>query len=391
MRSRGKPSLHSVRVLSLNVWTSPERLLERTEEIAAGILQLDPAVACLQEVSNVKAKQLLRERLSPRYHMLCSEHTELAFPALTWVPALLFALLTHGALAWWFGGSGAIPRAAAALGLALSAALTPRPLFLLLRFLLIRQRGDPLTLRGLFPKVDLMGQCILVRRGPRGWAAATVVSVQPFPAHLRGYPTPTSVRQWPEYWIQHCLLRPGCFIVRCEGVRGGGGGGGSDALLVASAHLVVSAPGTSVNARRLAQVQQLHAAIAAVQRLPGGDDATVVCCGDFNAPDDSAEIRWLSGPAGGFVDAAATAATTPRPRFLTWDSALNANTQSDPGEPDARLDYVFARAAGGGGPVSVSRCTRVFDGGAGHVGEDSTGALPIVSDHFGVLADVTIG
>ena len=89
MRSRGKPSsLRSVRVLSLNAWTSPERLLERTEEIAAGILQLDPAVACLQEVSNVTAKQLLRERLSPRYHMLCSEHTELAFPALAWVRPL---------------------------------------------------------------------------------------------------------------------------------------------------------------------------------------------------------------------------------------------------------------------------------------------------------------
>jgi len=83
-------------------------------------------------------------------------------------------------------------------------------------------------------------------------------------------------------------------------------------------------------------------------------------------------------------------------------------------EPDARLDYIFVghgRAATGhetaatgrkkaGGSsaaagVSVRAVARVFDGtecGIMCAGEDDTavGVLPIVSDHFGVLADVDV-
>ena len=47
------------RVLSLNAWTSPERLLERTETIAKGIIEQDPALVCLQEISSGVVKQLL--------------------------------------------------------------------------------------------------------------------------------------------------------------------------------------------------------------------------------------------------------------------------------------------------------------------------------------------
>ena len=89
---------------------------------------------------------------------------------------------------------------------------------------------------------------------------------------------------------------------------------------------------------------------------------------------------------GGYIDTAACSGmVSPHPRFLTWDSALNSNTKSDPGEPDARLDYVFVRRSAGATPASssdleinVESVRRVFDG----------TETPIVSDHFGVLATV---
>ena len=82
--------------------------------------------------------------------------------------------------------------------------------------------------------------------------------------------------------------------------------------------------------------------------------------------------------AGGYIDTAAAGnAVSPHPRFLTWDSALNSNTKSDPDEPDARLDYVFARPSL---DIDVGSVRRVFDG----------AETPIVSDHFGVLSTVVI-
>ena len=127
-------------------------------------------------------------------------------------------------------------------------------------------------------------------------------------------------------------------------------------------------------------LDQLIAASLAKRCGTGGAGASsppVICCGDFNAPDGSAEVSWMCG-AGDYIDTAAAGnAVSPHPRFLTWDSALNSNTKSDPDEPDARLDYVFARPSL---DIDVGSVRRVFDG----------AETPIVSDHFGVLSTVVI-
>ena len=265
--SRRRSAVVHWRVLSLNTWTAPERLLERTEAIAQGILAKDPAIVCLQEVCSSAAKALLRKQLSPRYHIVGTDHWDISFPALAWGPAVLFALLVGFACS----ASGGLRHTTAVLLTAGGVALSPPAIYLVLRHILVRQRGDPVTFDGLFPKIDMMGQVVLVRKASKGrkdslgWDSAEIVSVKPFPADLRGYPKPLSVRQWPGYWIQHCLLRPGCFIVRCRSSKP------HEEALVASAHLVVSKPSTSVNARRIQQVQYLNAAVAAA--LDHGDSA----------------------------------------------------------------------------------------------------------------------
>lgn len=131
------------------------------------------------------------------------------------------------------------------------------------------------------------------------------------------------------------------------------------------------------SARRQAQVRELCAFVA---EFDDGDAPTIVC-GDFNAGDDSDEIRMLSGKA-----------ATPVERLVFYDSWEVAGDGS-PGftwtndnelaalslYPNRRFDYVFSawpRAGGVGHPVKCELLGVVPEG------------EPELSDHYGVVADL---
>lgn len=303
--------------LSLNAWTDPERLDERTHEMVRGIQQLSPAIVCLQEISVPKVKTIIRQRLAHQYHILQTDHYSISFPLLAYAPLTAYIALASafvggqgaasagdalGSLQQWLQNVATRPSSIPPghttllfwLAMALVGALlvSPQGIYLLAR----------LALAGTL-KPDLMAQTILVRRSPDrnaaaaaavaasaaiaagdddavgairnsaiGWDTAELVRVQPFPHGIRGYPTPSSVRQWPWYWIQHCLLRPGFMIIKAS--NAGRGSGCRDAWVVGT-HLVISKPGTDRNDTRLQQVQYLQATLLSqVDRALSGDSSS---------------------------------------------------------------------------------------------------------------------
>ena len=107
----------------------------------------------------------------------------------------------------------------------------------------------------------------------------------------------------------------------------------------------------------------------------------IIIAGDFNSPPESPEVRFMRSS--GFTDTCEPSEKTrsrlvePQISFRTWDRELNPYTESDMDEPDNRLDYVFVAGSG----ISCVKTERVFDG----------IKMPIVSDHFGVLATLELG
>jgi endonuclease/exonuclease/phosphatase family metal-dependent hydrolase len=279
----------------------------------------------------------------------------------------------------------------------LGTALSPHGVFLLIRVLVLRTMSP-----------DMMGLTVLVKRRCRdtaeaGWLSADKITAHPFAHDLRAYPQP-GLRQWPVYWVSHCFIRPGFMLVRCTG-----GLRECEDIWVATAHLVISARGTSENPRRIEQVTKLNDALVSLvevhqataygstdKLLPSDVNLQVepetsaspsaaslpsspmlVVGGDFNAPDNSPEIDYMCKA--GFLDCASSAP------FLTWDQALNPYTQFDLAEPNARMDYVFMSGQRTDDPrqavdTTLVSTARAFDG----------DTAPIVSDHFGVLATIRV-
>jgi endonuclease/exonuclease/phosphatase family metal-dependent hydrolase len=127
------------------------------------------------------------------------------------------------------------------------------------------------------------------------------------------------------------------------------------------------------------RLREAHKTLAFIERVAGSSPAILM--GDFNALPNSDEISLL-GKAG-FLDAFATVGKGPG---FTWDEGQNTNIQFEhrsdsdwaPDEShNKRIDYVFVRGAG----LNISRAQVVLD-------RPIEGLYP--SDHFGVLAEITV-
>jgi endonuclease/exonuclease/phosphatase family metal-dependent hydrolase len=130
--------------------------------------------------------------------------------------------------------------------------------------------------------------------------------------------------------------------------------------------------------------RQAIQAARSLEDLIGERSLHVVLAGDFTADPDSASVRFISGRQS--LDGTSVCYRD------AWESAH----PGDPGHtfvpenplladwdwPFRRLDYIFVRCGEHGGPtLAVSDCARVFD-------EPVDGVW--ASDHFGVVADLTI-
>jgi endonuclease/exonuclease/phosphatase family metal-dependent hydrolase len=113
-------------------------------------------------------------------------------------------------------------------------------------------------------------------------------------------------------------------------------------------------------------------------------DVHVILAGDFTADPDSANVRFLSGR------------QSLHGQSVCYRDAWVAVHRDEPGDtftsrnplvgdrdwPFTRLDYVFVRCAGHGGPtLRIASCEVVFD-------EPVDGVW--ASDHFGVVADLVV-
>jgi endonuclease/exonuclease/phosphatase family metal-dependent hydrolase len=132
------------------------------------------------------------------------------------------------------------------------------------------------------------------------------------------------------------------------------------------------------------QVVTIDAAIRSLGRE--ADDLPQIVCGDFNAPPDADEIRFLRGLT--TLDGRRTHFQDAWLRVhgaapgLTWSSE---NPQTRPLRSldiDRRIDYVFVTTRRKDGRGTVLDARVVLD----QRGEDGVTA----SDHFGILADVQI-
>jgi len=137
----------------------------------------------------------------------------------------------------------------------------------------------------------------------------------------------------------------------------------------------------------IAREKQVLAIEQAVRDCGRGDsDPPQILCGDFNAPPDSDEIRFLRGltTLGGrrthFQDA--WQRVCPDQPGITWSSE---NPQTRPLrslDVDRRIDYVFVTTRRRDGRATVLDARVVLDE------RDQDGLC--ASDHFGVLAEVQI-
>ena len=129
--------------------------------------------------------------------------------------------------------------------------------------------------------------------------------------------------------------------------------------------------------------QQVRAVDDLARDLAPAGDLPAVLMGDFNAPPDSTEMRYLRGLAS--IDGRSTyyhdawEIGGPGGAGFTWDNRNDFASYSC--EPDRRIDYVLVRSLDGGGRGRVIGARLVFD-------ESVDG--PFASDHFGVLADIRV-
>jgi endonuclease/exonuclease/phosphatase family metal-dependent hydrolase len=141
----------------------------------------------------------------------------------------------------------------------------------------------------------------------------------------------------------------------------------------------------------VARERQVVAVDQAIRELGmGADEAPVhILCGDFNAPPDSDEMRFLRGlttlAGRRTVYQDAFARVHPRADGFTWCAEIGAARARRTNDADRRLDYVFVSPRRKDGRGTVHDARVVMDERQDH-GDISTAA----SDHYGVLADIQI-
>jgi endonuclease/exonuclease/phosphatase family metal-dependent hydrolase len=172
-----------------------------------------------------------------------------------------------------------------------------------------------------------------------------------------------------------------------------------EARILLSAAIHVSAPGPGPATRvwlhcthlhyrpedGVARERQVVAVDQAIRELGmGTDEAPVhILCGDFNAPPDSDEMRFLRGlttlAGRRTVYQDAFARVHPRADGFTWSAEIGEARARRTNDMDRRLDYVFVSPRRKDGRGTVHDARVVMD-----ERQDGISA----SDHYGVLADI---
>lgn len=135
---------------------------------------------------------------------------------------------------------------------------------------------------------------------------------------------------------------------------------------------------------REAQVVAIDEVVRSLGR--GADDLPQIVCGDFNAPPDADEIRFLrglttlAGRRTHFQDA--WLRVSPEQAGITWSSENPHTRPLRSLDLDRRIDYVFVTTRRKDGRGTVVDARVVLDE------RDDDGVC--ASDHFGVLAEVQI-
>ena len=130
--------------------------------------------------------------------------------------------------------------------------------------------------------------------------------------------------------------------------------------------------------------RQLQAVAAArtLERLVVNHPGHVVVAGDFDADPDATSIRFWTGrdALDGFSVCYRDAWASAEPDDPGYTFVPENPYSTDRDWPYRRIDYIFVRCGQHGGPtLQIKRCARIFDQ------PDS-----IVSDHYGLLADVEL-
>jgi endonuclease/exonuclease/phosphatase family metal-dependent hydrolase len=126
------------------------------------------------------------------------------------------------------------------------------------------------------------------------------------------------------------------------------------------------------------------AAASFLERQVAGREQHVVVAGDFDAPPDTASMRFwrgrqsLSGTSVCYRDAWEQVNGDDPGHTFTPDNPLIADG-TWPLERGRRIDYVLVRCADHGPSLDIGACARTFDAPLGGVW---------ASDHFGVVADL---
>jgi endonuclease/exonuclease/phosphatase family metal-dependent hydrolase len=349
--------MQTLKVLSMNTWGITTLLPERMELLIAGLLSRTPDVVCLQEVFAPAARTAIASGLAKHYYILSANHDSLHYPTLAYIPSamilVIVSLFMHmssaGASVWCL--------------LLLSAIFLPQVLCKLITSYIRYKTSSRPSISALdhahAPKCDtfdFLATCVLVRKEHCG--SLELVASTPFSFTQRAYPL-NMQKPW-TWWFQMSYLRPGFLIGRCTCKDDPS----KTLLLVVNVHLVVGV----TNIGRTGQVRCVLAAVEEAKRQY--DCQRVVWCGDFNAHHTQPEISVMGQH--GLADAAQLEDDVDHDRLYTWHNEQNPFVQ--PGEPNARMDYVFYCRRS----FAVVHYERCFD------------RPPFVSDHFGVLAHLTI-
>lgn len=137
----------------------------------------------------------------------------------------------------------------------------------------------------------------------------------------------------------------------------------------------------------VARERQVVAVDQAIRALGmGADDAPVhILCGDFNAPPDSDEMRFLRGLTTladrRTVYQDAFARVHPHADGFTWSAEIGAARARRTNDANRRLDYVLVSPRRKDGRGTVHDARLVMDERQGEIA---------ASDHYGVLADIQI-
>eukprot|EP01126_Amoeba_proteus_P002641 TRINITY_DN10830_c0_g1_i3.p1 TRINITY_DN10830_c0_g1~~TRINITY_DN10830_c0_g1_i3.p1 ORF type:complete len:319 (+),score=27.35 TRINITY_DN10830_c0_g1_i3:105-1061(+) len=316
------------------------------KDFLKGFADIHPDIACLQEVFSPFQKGSLTASL-PDYHIISAN----CHPS----PSLLGYIFTFVFLSI-LGITFFLSSSYFWLFLVLSLVFLPTNILSIFTFL---TRNVFIPSGKISPdddQFDFMGNTVLIKKNR--WSYVEKVASFPFPHDIRGYPRPISFhpQDWFLWWFSMTFLRPGFMVLRCvqqTPLKN------ETTLIIVNCHLVV---GYSNSIRR----KQIRSMLDYVKKTTIQFQCfNVLICGDFNAHRNQPELELLSEY--GYVDAVKSILGHRAEKFYTWDGR-NPFVRVD---PDQCLDYIWF-----GGEIVCKSCWRIFD------------KPPLVSDHYGVLANL---